>query len=156
MASPNLKLIEALRTTASKLANGNAYQWGHMGSCNCGNLAQELTQYNKTQIHEYALRSRSGDWSEQTDAYCPTSNLPLDIVIDAMLESGLTREDLKNLERLSDRQVLLNFPIEQRHALQHNKRQDVALYMNAWATMLENELIESINIDDLEMIEVFS
>ena len=40
MAKATPVLIEALRKTAKKLEKGARYQWGHMGCCNCGNLAQ--------------------------------------------------------------------------------------------------------------------
>ncbi|MCU0444497.1 MAG: hypothetical protein MUE85_06225 [Microscillaceae bacterium] len=150
MAIPNLRLIDALRKTAKKLQNGNAYQWGNMGSCNCGNLAQELTQYTPEQIHEYALQSRSGDWSEQTAAYCPTSNLPLDWVIEAMLAAGLNTSDLQHLEKLNDTQVLRRLPAAYRY-LQHNQRADVVRYMLAWADMLEEELLQTIQIEALDL-----
>lgn len=150
MAQPNIQLIDALRRTAKKLQNGNPYQWGNMGSCNCGNLAQELTSFTKDQIHQYALMSRSGDWSEQTAAYCPSSKLPLDWVIDAMLEYGLTQTDLKNLEKLSDKRVLSRFPIENRY-LKHNQRADVIKYMLAWADMLEEELLQTIEIESFNL-----
>ena len=55
MARPNLDLIAALRRTARKINDGAPYQWGHMGSCNCGNLAQELTKLTKAEIHAHAL-----------------------------------------------------------------------------------------------------
>jgi hypothetical protein len=47
MANPNPELIAAIEKTVSKLKNGSPYQWGHMGACNCGNLAQELTKLEK-------------------------------------------------------------------------------------------------------------
>jgi hypothetical protein len=148
MAKPNLTLIKALRKTAQKLEQGSSYQWGHMGSCNCGNLAQELTHYTKAQIHEYALRSRSGDWSEQTQAYCPTAKLPLDWVIDAMLDAGLTSTDLQHLERLSDKQVLQRLPLEERF-LKHNQRDDVVKYLRVWADMLEEEWLKSLPLSKI-------
>jgi hypothetical protein len=149
MAQPNIQLIDALRRTAKKLQNGNSYQWGNMGSCNCGNLAQELSTYTQDQIHEYALLSRSGDWSEQTAAYCPTSKLPLDWVIEAMFAAGLTRNDLQNLEKLSDSAVLKRLPPENRY-LKHNQRADVVKYMLAWANMLEEELLQMIQLEAIE------
>lgn len=140
MAQPTPFLINALRKTARKLIQGAPYQWGHMGSCNCGNLAQEITQLSKAEIHEYALQTRFGDWSEQTAEFCPTSNLPIDLVISEMLNVGLTRTDLKNLERLTDKQVLKKLPDNER-CLKHNKRDDVVKYMYAWADLLEETLL---------------
>ena len=148
MAQPSTFLTEALRRTADKLMKGSPYQWGHMGSCNCGNLAQEITQLSKAEIHEYAMQTRFGDWSEQTSEFCPTSNLPMDLVISEMLKAGLTRTDLKHLEKLSDKQVLKRLPTADRY-LTHNKRDDVVKYLRAWADLLEEALLEDISIENV-------
>lgn len=148
MARPTPELIEALRRTGLKLKNGAPYQWGHMGGCNCGNLAQELTKLNRDQIHRYAMQ-RYGDWNEQVEDYCSTSQMPIDLVINEMLNAGLMLEDLKHLEKLDDRQVLARFPLEARY-LKHNVRDDVVAYMNAWADLLEEQLLEKITLPDFQ------
>ena len=148
MARPTPELIYALRQTAKKLAQGAPYQWGHMGGCNCGNLAQELTKLTKDQIHRYAMQ-RHGDWNEQAEDYCSTSQMPIDLLINEMLGAGLLLEDLKHLERLDDRQVLLRFPLEKRY-LKHNVRNDVIAYMNAWADLLEEQLLEKITLPAIQ------
>jgi len=135
MAKVNQRLVDALRRTANKLELGQKYQWGHMGSCNCGNLAQELTSLSKAEIHQYALLTRSGDWADQVSAFCPNSGLHMDLIIEEMLKVGLTREDLINLERLSDKKVLSSLPVGERH-LKHNRREDVVKYLRAWAGLL--------------------
>ena len=147
MARPKPELIEALRRTAKKLGAGAPYQWGHMGGCNCGNLAQELTRLSKDQIHAYAMQ-RHGDWNEQVADYCPTSQMPIDLLISEMLSAGLATEDLKNLEKLSDKRVLARFPIEKRF-LKHNHRNDVVAYLNEWAAMLEEELLQRVQLPRL-------
>lgn len=152
MARPTPELIDALRRTARKLRNGAPYQWGHMGGCNCGNLAQELTKLNKDQIHQYAMQ-RYGDWNEQVDDYCQTSQMPLDIVINEMLNAGLMLEDLKHLEKLDDRAVLTRFSIEDRF-LKHNVRDDVVRYMNSWADLLEEQLLEKITLPCFAKLEL--
>ena len=152
MAQPNLILIDALRRTAAKLQKGAPYQWGHMGSCNCGNLAQELTTLTKAEIHEHALAVGRGDWQEQLNDYCPTSGLPMDLLIADMLEAGLTSSDLQHLERLTDRRILARLPREKRY-LRHNFRDDVVLYINAWADLLEEQLLNKIKLPDLEVAE---
>jgi len=139
MARPNPDLISAMRRTANKLQTGAPYQWGHMGSCNCGNLAQELTQYSKAEIHHFAMRNH-GDWNEQVNDYCATSGLPMDLLISDLLMHGLSIEDLKHLERLSDREVLKRLPAEHRYP-EHNKREDVVRYLNAWADLLEEKFL---------------
>ena len=147
MAAPNPELIAAIEKTVAKLKGGSPYQWGHMGSCNCGNLAQELTNLTKSDIHAYAMQ-RHGDWNEQLIDYCPTSGYPMDLMISTMLEFGLTISDLAHLERLSDPKVLAEIPLEKRQLLHKNKKNDVIYYMNTWANLLrknwlyENEKLE--------------
>lgn len=140
MAQPKPELISALRKTANKLATEANYQWGHMGSCNCGHLVQEITKLSKAQIHEYAMLTRGGgDWSEQTMEYCPTSNYLMDQVITIMLDAGMDVIDFKHLEKLSDKQVLMRLPEEERN-LKYNNRDHVIKYMKAWADLLEENL----------------
>jgi len=138
MARPSTELIDILRRTADRLETGEKYMWGHMGACNCGHLAQELTQLSRAEIHEFAM-ARFGDWFHQTLEFCPTSGYPLDIVIDLMLQKGLTLSDLRHLERLDDLDVLRQLPPQARN-LRQNNRQDVVTYLRAWAGLLEQRL----------------
>ena len=139
MAIPNLSLIAAIRRTAQNLQQGASYQWGHMGQCNCGNLAQELIHMTQAEIHSHALATREGDWSEQTDAYCSQSSLPMDIMITKMLESGLSQADLHHLEKLSDKEVLMQMATFKPYP-RHNVREDTVSYLETWATVLENKI----------------
>lgn len=109
MARPNPELIAAIEKTILKLSKGAPYQWGHMGACNCGNLAQELTKLSKAEIHNYAMQ-RYGDWSDQILEFCPTSGPPMGLMIQKMIGCGLTLQDLSHLERLSDPEILATIP----------------------------------------------
>ena len=145
MANPSLKIIDALRKTASQLELGNRYEWGHMGSCNCGNLAQTITSFSRAEIQKYAIEKR-GDWSEQLIDYCPTSGLPMDMIIEKMINFGFSRQDLHHLEWLSDKQVLNKMSI---FFLNRNLKSDTILYMKSWANLLEDELIDKIKLPSL-------
>jgi len=147
MATPNIRLIEGIRNTIKKLETGASYQWGHMGSCNCGHLAQALTNLGKSEIHARAMQ-RKGDWNEQCDDFCPTSGMAMDDLIKEMLCAGLSIHDLKHLEKLSDPEVLRNLPLEKRN-LKQNVRQDVIAYMKSWAQLLENQLAADINVNKM-------
>ncbi len=136
----SLPLIQALRDTAHRLATEAPYQWGHMGSCNCGHLAQTITSLTKAEIHARALQ-RYGDWERQLVDYCPTSGLPFDQTIDEMLALGFSREDLTNLEKLGDPVVRHAIPFARRNALRHNQRDDVVLYLLTWANLLAQQLV---------------
>ena len=152
MAKASLDIIDALRRTAKKLATGTAYMWGHMGSCNCGNLAQEITKMSKEQIHAYAMQGH-GDWNEQLNDYCEASQMPMDLLIHELLMTGFSTEDLKNLEKLADNDILMRLPIEKRY-LHHNYRDDVIVYLNEWANMLEDELLDGIKLPSFDLDSV--
>ncbi|MDO7876070.1 hypothetical protein Q5H93_15100 [Hymenobacter sp. ASUV-10] len=149
MAIPTLPLIQALRSTAQRLATEAPYQWGHMGSCNCGHLAQTITKLTKGEIHARAMQ-RSGDWERQLTDYCPTSGLPMDETIDEILALGFSRQDLAHLERLASPAVRAALPFERREALRHNQRDDVVLYLRTWADLLEQQLLADIRLPDFE------
>ena len=147
----SLPLIQALRDTAQRLTTEAAYQWGHMGSCNCGHLAQTITQLNKAEIHTQAMH-RSGDWERQLMDFCPTSGLPFDQTIDEMLALGFSRADLTCLEKLGDPAVRLAIPFERRNALRHNQRDDVVLYLRTWADLLEQRLLTAVPTPTEELV----
>jgi hypothetical protein len=144
----SLPLIQALRDTARRLATEAPYQWGHMGSCNCGHLAQTITHLTKAEIHTQAMQ-RYGDWERQLVDYCPTSGLPFDQTIDEMIALGFSREDLTNLEKLGDHTVRAAIAFERRNALRHNQRDDVVLYLRTWADVLEQRLLATIPLPAL-------
>ena len=136
MARATPELITALRLTIDRLSAGTTYWWGHMGLCNCGHLAQSITGLTEREIHASAM-IRSGDWEEQANHYCPTSGLLIDTVLAAMYDLGLTRDDIRRLERLSDPRVLRRAGVAH---LRFNHREDVVRYMRAWAELLEQQL----------------
>lgn len=149
----SLPLIQALRDTARRLASEAPYQWGHMGSCNCGHLAQTVTSLTKAEIHTQALQ-RYGDWERQLIDYCPTSGLPFDQTIDEMLAMGFSRQDLTQLEKISDPTVRAAIPFERRNALRHNQRDDVVLYLRTWADQLEQRQLDSLPLPELAEVPV--
>lgn len=146
MANPTPELILGIRKTIQRLKNGAPYQWGHMGACNCGNLAQELTKLTKGEIHTYAMQ-RHGDWNEQLIDYCPTSGYPMDLMVGKMLGTGLTLDDLMHLEKLSDPKILRLIPAEKRQQLSKNNKVDVILYFEVWVKYLEEKWFQSTNTE---------
>lgn len=137
MQERSIALARALRQTASRLRTSAAYQWGHFGACNCGHLAQTLTNKTEHEIHHAA--SERADWAAAALEYCPASGLPVDGIIDEMLSAGLTLTDIRQLEDLSDRRVLSRLPAGRRH-LRRNDRAHLLLYLDAWAQMLEENV----------------
>ena len=142
----SLKIISALRKTAAILENGNRYEWGHMGSCNCGNLVQTITNFSRAEIQKYALEKR-GDWTNQLLDYCPTSGYPMDMIIERMLDFGFSQLDLRNLEWLSDDKILARMNVR---FLNRNLKSDTILYFKTWADLLEEQIIDKIKLPNLE------
>ncbi|MCB0488922.1 MAG: hypothetical protein KDC99_10620 [Cyclobacteriaceae bacterium] len=147
MARVRPEIIEVIRKTADKIRKSGDYQWGHMGACNCGFLAQEITSLSKREIHSFAMEGH-GDWNEQLNDYCPTSGLKMDDLISDLLNFGFDIDDLKHLERLSDPKVLRQLPINKRNLKQNNKA-DVETYLTAMARMLEERLANKVNLVEL-------
>lgn len=136
MARPTLELISALRSTAARLREGSPFAWGHMGSCICGHLAQTITKLTPAEIHARAME-RHGDWSQQSIDYCPASGMAIDHVIDEMVALGLSPSDIRELERLSSRDVLAKVPAKY---LRHQDKTHAVQYMEAFAELLEERL----------------
>jgi hypothetical protein len=137
MARSTSELVKSLRKTANRILNSPDYQWGHMGACNCGHLAQEITMKSKAEIHKRAMYG-NGDWNDQLNDYCGITGQLFDDVIAQMLDFGFDIDDLKHLEKLSDKRVLERMPLK--FYLKYNVKEDVALYLTLWADMLEDEL----------------
>ena len=144
MAHPNIVLVEALRQTAIRLKNGATYAWGNHGACNCGNLLQVITPLSRQDILQYA-QTGIGEWTELSAEFCNTSNAPADMMVSKLQGIGLTPSDIHNLEYLDNREVLEHLPGGFRW-LKKNKREDVILYFETFADMLEEKLLAQINI----------
>jgi hypothetical protein len=149
MAKATPELISALRRAADKIEKKDKYQWGHMGNCNCGHLAQELTNYVSAEIHRIAMQ-RSGDWNDQCEDYCDSSKLPIDMLISDLLSKGLQIEDLMKLERLSDPEILAKVRGSVSF-LEKNNKSHVAIYLNAWADLLEDTYLQQTDLPELDI-----
>lgn len=138
MATPSVVLVSLLRETADRIETGASYQWSHFGKCNCGHLAQSITRLSAEEIHKRTFQKLE-EWSEIPEEYCGITGFHLDYVVDALFEVGLTRDDIRHLEDLSDLKVLRRLPNGRRY-LQRNQRADAVLYFRTWADTLASEL----------------
>ena len=144
MANPSVKLIAALRETAQRLREGANYSWGHHGACNCGNLLQVITPLTEGEILRYA-HTATGEWTELAEEYCSTTGAPVNLIMSKLLQAGLTPVDIHSIEYLTDREVLEYLPGGFRW-LKKNVREDVIVYFETFADLLEEKLIQSIEI----------
>ncbi len=144
MANPSYELITALRTTANRLKRGATYAWGNHGACNCGNLVQVVANLSKEEILTYA-HTGIGEWTELAIDFCSVSNAPINLLLKKLQEIGLTPTDIHNLEYLDDRNILVNLPGGFRW-LKRNEKEDVIVYFETFANILEEKLLELIEI----------
>ncbi|MBB1284839.1 hypothetical protein HRH25_10700 [Flavisolibacter sp. BT320] len=148
MAYPTLALINALRDAAQNLRSGAPYAWGHHGSCNCGHLLQVVTQLSREEIVRHA-QTIQGEWTEIAEEYCGVTNAPAYLLVSNLEKLGLTPTDIHNLEYLEDRSVLEALPGGFRW-LKKNLREDVILYFETLANLLEEKLLSSVPLPKLE------
>ncbi len=139
MAKSNPVLIDALRTTAQRLAEGAHYEWGHMGRCNCGHLVQTVTSMTDHALVE-AANYHLDEWSEHAKDYCAGTGHSVDTLFLTLQEMGFAYQDVIHLENLSDQRVLQRLGETPRY-LRRNCVDDVMLYMNTLAAMLEEDLV---------------
>jgi hypothetical protein len=146
MATANMALIDALRTTAARLRDGAYYAWGNHGGCNCGNLLQVVTKLSKEEILQYA-HTGAGEWTEIAEEYCGVTNAPMYLLMAKLEALGLTPTDIHNIEYLQDKAVLAELPSGFRW-LKKNVREDVIAYFEAFAQLLEKKLISEVQLPD--------
>ncbi len=144
MAKPSLQLIEALRSSAASIKNGNHYAWGHHGACNCGHLLQVITKLDEKEILRHA-HTGTGEWTELAAESCAVTGAPLSLLLLKLEEAGLTATDIHNIEYLDNKEVLQHLQGGFRW-LKKNVRQDVVDYFEAFANLLEEKLLQQINI----------
>jgi hypothetical protein len=144
MANPTIELIYALREAAGRLRNGAVYAWGNHGACNCGQLVQVIGGLSREEILSYT-KTGVGEWTELAEDYCGITDAPVSMLVGKLQQIGLTPSDIHHLEYLNDRSVLNNLTGGFRW-LQRNNRQDVVLYFETFASMLEEEFLLKVQV----------
>lgn len=146
MAKSTPELIDALRETAHRLAEGARYEWGHMGRCNCGHLVQTLTAMSDREIVE-SVDFALNEWSEHAQDYCDGTGHKVDDLFLTLQGVGFDYQDVIHLENLSDKRVLQRLGEESGQPycyLQRNSAADAITYMLTLADLLEEALHPSV------------
>jgi hypothetical protein len=113
-----------------------------MGRCNCGHLVQTLTDMTDYDIVQ-AVDFKLDEWTEHAKDYCAGTGHRVDDLFETLVQVGFTHEDVRHLEYLSDRRVLQHLEGGFRY-LRKNQVEDVTLYMNTLAGLLEEGVWESV------------
>ena len=93
-------------------------------------------------FHE-AAQQRAGDWGQQALEYCGQTGLEMDHILQKLLDLGLTRADIRDIERLSNSDVLRRMG-GMATGVTHFARTDAIAYFEAWADLLEEQLPEDL------------
>lgn len=136
-------LADGLRGAAANLRNGAYYAWGHHGACNCGHLLQVTTKFSKEEILTYA-HTGFGEWTELADESCSVTGAPIDLLLKKLTDLGLTPTDIHDIEYLDNKAVLKLLPGGFRW-LKKNKREDVIVYFETYASFLEEKFALTVN-----------
>ena len=132
----NPKLKNAIDETINRLkSDDTSYSWGHFGKCNCGHLAQTISNTTAREIHKSASLL-GGDWGVRAQEYCPVSRYLIDDIIRQLLIIGLEQEDIVHLENLSDPKILKLIPGSPSWLERHSK-EDAIKYLTAISKSLE-------------------
>ena len=148
MAKPSLQLIDALKKAAKKIVEDkDSYNWKAIGACNCGTLVQVVTKYNAKEISSFGIK-KHGDWQSISLLFDKQSEFEIDKIISRLLGMGMDLEDFTYLENLSCPNVL-SF-IGKDICLTRDDPDHAILYLNSWAEMLEEELLQDISIEEIK------
>lgn len=155
MATASVELIKALRDTSKRIGgNKSNYDWKNIGACNCGNLVQIVTGHDKKQIHQHGIQ-KHGDWEMLVYLYNDNGKYEIDRIIKALLDLGFTLDDIVNLENLSDPEILSSVPGNKRF-LKRDAREDVILYLETWANLLEDSILSKITFENQDLDSVMA
>lgn len=181
MSTRKQKLIKALKLVINNLKNDTAnYEWNHQSTCNCGLVAQAITNLSQHELAELSHsmfdeldkkykdnKSTTISWQLAVKEYCPLTGEPLKDILKKLFQNGLTKEDMVHLEYMTNPAILKKsgirvskfpyfgkfvgsfFPIKD----YHSKQQNLILYLQAWVSILENEISIYAN-DTLSKIEL--
>jgi hypothetical protein len=112
-------------------------------------VLQVVTHLSKEEILRYA-HTGIGEWTEIAEEYCSTTQVPAYQMISKLEAIGLTATDIHCLEYLQDPEILKRLPGGFRW-LQKNVREDVILYFETMADVLEEKLLQVIDLPSIEI-----
>jgi hypothetical protein len=136
-------LTSALREAARRLNAGHYHNWGAVSTCNCGVLAQVLMGKTREDLRDLQGKSENfiGTYTAMARRVlaCPSTDIPFATVVRTLFNVGLTQKDINQLEYLTNPDVAERFEMQTKTAPHKTHPLEVALYMNIWADILEEQ-----------------
>lgn len=150
-------LLAAIEHAADDIEHGAPFEWGHVGRCTVGHIAQRLAAMSDREIVA-AFEQTLDQWREHAAEYfdvaigdeplattesphqkCPQVGASMRRIYRLFHLAGLDAEDIGHLEFLSDPTVLAHIPPSRRARLRRNDARDVVLYLRTMAHLLRTE-----------------
>lgn len=137
--------IEALKATLVKLKDESVpYAWGDPAMCNCGLLVQSImnidskTLCDRLEI-EVVKKQSVCIYSMNFDPkyLCPDTGIHMSRVIQSLLSTGFSKDDIQELEHLNNKEVLNRLGRTEHD--DYDDRENVIAYITAWIEILEEE-----------------
>lgn len=136
-----------LEATADKIEAGD-FCWTESYRCTDGNLAQVVMGLTAQQLKQL-MKEETGSiywcWSNEVKVVCPSTGLPMRLVVQALLKAGFSEEEITWIEGMSNIAVLQAAGISTDRFvndshLDKSKPEFVVRYLRTWANMLRREL----------------
>jgi len=148
------KLIDALRVAAAAVKyNKTHYNWSSTSSCNCGLVIQALTGKNVNEVDQMSssLRAQAKridddatTWEEMSHVLCDVTGKPFSEILIGLEKLGMTTRDISHLEYMTNEAILAKAGISSAYRFFHRRYyknpQKLALYLEAWADILTEEV----------------
>lgn len=156
------KLLASLEMVLKNLKEQKiGYDWSGHGTCNLGLVASCLLGksphelQNDFDILSHGMGRDSADWKEAVSYYCPLTGLSSTMIFRRLQIAGLNREDMINLEYLSDPLVLKRIlectpfwkkwfillggpsPFINKHY--YKEEENLIVYLEAWIELIKEE-----------------
>jgi hypothetical protein len=154
----HMELSKALRKTADLIeSNDYGYQWSFFENCNCGCLARTIADNYFDDDGRWFRDERQKlgrlplpmvqreDWTGIAEyAFCNITKLPVDSIFRTLFKIGIRHKDIYELEFLANPEIRTRAGLPLRDCfsnMDHKSRENVIIYMRAWADMLDEKEI---------------
>jgi hypothetical protein len=141
--------IEALEKTIYNLENDvYEYDWTDCDKCNCGVVARtvldgELPTKNGLDDFPVCIDDEDYEFPFASNGKCMITDMPLPKVFRLLKESGFEYEELKSLEFLTDKSVLLRM----KSKADYDEKDDLIAYLKAWVEILKEQEVKTPKVE---------
>lgn len=144
-----MKKIEVLKKAIQMLEGGFPYSWFKAETCNCGVVVRAMGVSDDMDTAGYGI------WKTKTlSGECPITGLKLSTIQRTLVESGFTKKDIWELEKLSNKTIaekigetviidgnesFMSSKIGVHGDFKYTDKATLIKYLRAWVSILEEQ-----------------